>query len=55
MTGDVYTHVNNPVATIYRVGDTYLLTAQDGTILSYVQGADPTWGIVVKYQNLGGK
>jgi RHS repeat-associated protein len=53
--GDYFTNVNNPGATIYRVGNTYMAVAQDGTILSYVQGADPTWGIALKYQSLGGK
>jgi hypothetical protein len=53
--GNVFTNVNNPGAAIYRVGDAYLDVDQNGLPISYVPQGEPGWGIVVKYQALGGK
>jgi RHS repeat-associated protein len=53
--GNVFTNVDNPGATIYRVGDEYLLVDQSGLPISYVPQGEPGWGIVEKYQALGGK
>jgi hypothetical protein len=53
--GNVFTNVDNPGATIYRVGDEYLLVDQSGLPISYVPQGESGWGIVEKYQALGGK
>ena len=53
--GNYFTNVNNPGAAIYRVGDAYLVVDQNGLPISYVPQAEPGWGVVVKYQALGGK
>jgi len=42
-------------ATIYRVGNDYLVVARDGRILSYVPNAAAGQGIVMTYTQLGGK
>jgi hypothetical protein len=42
-------------ATIYRVGNDYLVVARDGRILSYVKAAEAGRGVVATYTQLGGK
>ena len=42
-------------AVIYRVGNSYLTVGKDGRLLSYVHGAIPSRGVVLRYKDLGGK
>ena len=46
---------NGGGATIYRMGNQYLVVAKDGKILSYVSEAKSGEGIVTTYLKLGGK
>jgi hypothetical protein len=46
---------NQPGATIYRVGQNYLVVSKANVLLSYVHGADPGRGIVNVYEALGGR
>lgn len=42
-------------ATMYRVGNDYLVVARDGKILSYVPNATAGQGVAATYMQLGGK
>jgi hypothetical protein len=47
--------INGTGATIYRVGNDYLVVANDGKMLSYVVNANQGTGVVSTYLQLGGR
>lgn len=47
--------INGTGATIYRVGNDFLVVATNGRILSYVPNAAAGQGVAATYAQLGGK